>query len=608
MRRVFERAFGSLGRRIALLLGVLAVLSFAPWAVSRSARTHLDGAARQLDAVGSLRYRLLALALAHARGAPDAELARIDAGQRATLARVIEGQQGLPGCARAGACARLEAHRTRWSGAIVPGARGQAPTEAFDALVADELRALDATVGAMAEATQRDVDALERQGALATGGGVLLLVLAGLLVGDVFSRIRRVRDAAEAEDPGAQLGPLAQGPDEVAAVARAVARSLEALREAEEAERTRVAQLLEAVPDAVVVVGASGVIEYANAHVEGLFGWAPEELVGEPIEALVPEAARARHAGVRAEYAADPHMRPMGQALDIRGRRKDGTTFYADVELSPVTIEGRRVVVASARDVTERRESRRRLEELGATLERANAELEARNAELEQFAFAASHDMQEPLRKIIAFGGRIEQLHGAALDERGRDYLARMQSAARRMQLLINDLLRWSRLTTRAEPFTPVDLDAIAKEVLDDLEVAIEKAGATVDIGPLTTLDADAPQMRQLLQNLIGNAIKYRDEARAPVIEVRGEPAGAGRYRLVVRDNGIGFEQKYADRIFDVFERLHGRTEYEGTGIGLALCKKIVRRHGGEITVTSAPGVGTTFVTTLPLTQPESAA
>jgi two-component system sensor kinase FixL len=358
--------------------------------------------------------------------------------------------------------------------------------------------------------------------------------------------------------------------------------------------------VLDAVPDAVVVVDGEGTVDHANPQVERLFGWPPSELRGQPIEALVPAAARAGHVALRAGFAKSPRVRPMGEALSVQGQRRDGTTFYADIQLSPAILDGRPVVLASVRDVTERHETRRRLEALGASLAHANAELEARNAELEQFAFAASHDLQEPLRKIVAFGDRLQKSLGDRLDERSRDYLGRMQGAATRMQQLIEALLRWSRLTTRAEPFTSMDLGVVVREVLDDLEVAIEKADATVHVGPMVTLDADPSQMRQLLQNLVGNALKYRDVQRSPEILVHAEIVEGDFVRVTVSDNGIGFEAKYAERIFDVFERLHGRTEYEGTGIGLAICRKIARRHGGEITATGEPGVGSTFVVTVP--------
>jgi light-regulated signal transduction histidine kinase (bacteriophytochrome) len=262
-------------------------------------------------------------------------------------------------------------------------------------------------------------------------------------------------------------------------------------------------------------------------------------------------------------------------------------------------------------DVTERKQAQAELEEFAAKLERSNRELE-------DFASVASHDLLEPLRKVTAFGDRLRGRCGAQLDEQGRDYLERMQNAARRMQTLITDLLMLSRVTTRAQPFALVDLGQLVQEVLSDLEVRLEELGGQVELRHLPTIDADALQMRQLLQNLIGNALKFRRPEVKPVVRVSAEligPAQGGlssacdqteRCRLVIEDNGIGFDEKYLDRIFNVFQRLHGRGEYEGTGIGLAVCRKIVERHGGTITAKSRPGQGATFVVTLPLRQANS--
>lgn len=253
-------------------------------------------------------------------------------------------------------------------------------------------------------------------------------------------------------------------------------------------------------------------------------------------------------------------------------------------------------------DVSERK---RALEQLQAYAER----LARSNAELEDFAYIASHDLQEPLRKIQAFGDRLAQRGGDALDERGREYLARMLDAATRMRALIDGLLSFSRVTTNARPFEPCDLGSIAEQVLVDLEVRIEETRAQVDLGPLPTLRADPLQMRQLLQNLIGNALKFHRPGEPPRVEIRAERSEDGRFwRVVVRDHGIGFEPRFADRIFAVFQRLHGRGSYEGSGVGLAICRKIAERHGGTISATGEPGKGATFVVELPADVEETAA
>lgn len=234
--------------------------------------------------------------------------------------------------------------------------------------------------------------------------------------------------------------------------------------------------------------------------------------------------------------------------------------------------------------------------------------LKASNRELEEFAYIASHDLQEPLRKIMAFGDRLKEKCSDALDEKGRDYLARMGSAASRMQHLIQGLLMFSRVTTKGQPFVSVDLSGVVKEVLSDMEIRIQEAKGRVEIKNLPVVSADPLQMRQLIQNLISNALKFSKQDESPVVKVSGSTVvgqmksqDSAFYEITVEDNGIGFDQKYADRIFGMFQRLHGRTEYEGTGIGLTVCKKIVERHGGNIAVQSVAGAGAKFTITLPV-------
>ena len=252
-------------------------------------------------------------------------------------------------------------------------------------------------------------------------------------------------------------------------------------------------------------------------------------------------------------------------------------------------------------------------------LRAANARLELSNRELEQFAYVASHDLQEPLRKIQAFGDRLKIKAAPQLSDDARDYLARMQSAAGRMQTLINDLLAFSRVTSKAQPFVPVDLGQVAREVVADLEARIEQTGGRVELGLLPTVMADPLQMRQLFQNLLGNALKFHRAGVPPVVRVSGEVTAAlppatqavltpePYCRIAVADNGIGFDPKYGDRIFNVFQRLHGRGQYEGSGVGLAICRKIVERHAGTIAADSVPGEGTTFIVMLPIRQGQPA-
>ncbi|MBV9258092.1 MAG: hypothetical protein JO215_08750, partial [Ktedonobacteraceae bacterium] len=253
-------------------------------------------------------------------------------------------------------------------------------------------------------------------------------------------------------------------------------------------------------------------------------------------------------------------------------------------------------------------------------LRQLNTELQRSNQELQDFAYVASHDLQEPLRKIQAFGNLLEEEHGHALGD-GKVYLDRMRNAAARMRILIEDLLTFSRVTTKAAPFSPVDLNTVIQQIIDDVEPRLQATQGAIEAQPLPTIEADPGQMHQLFQNLIVNALKFHRPDVPPVVkvfaEIQANPETDSiesdtspeqteqRCLLYVADNGIGFDEKYLDRIFTVFQRLHGKSDYEGTGIGLAVVRKIVERHDGTITAKSSVGNGATFIITLPITQPE---
>jgi len=255
-----------------------------------------------------------------------------------------------------------------------------------------------------------------------------------------------------------------------------------------------------------------------------------------------------------------------------------------------------RIILLSIEDVTERRFMDKRLADQRRELQRSNEALD-------EFASVASHDLQEPLRKIMSFGERLNMAAGATLEGEARHHLERMLSAAGRMRKLINDLLAYSQVSTRVQPFVATDLSGVAREVIADLETAVADASGRVELGKLPVIEADGLQMRQLLQNLISNAIKYRRLDTAPIVRVDGSSGDGERCVITVVDNGIGFNQEYAEKIFKMFERLHGRGVYEGSGIGLAICRKIVERHRGTIAATSTAGEGATFTITLPVTQ-----
>jgi PAS domain S-box-containing protein len=270
-------------------------------------------------------------------------------------------------------------------------------------------------------------------------------------------------------------------------------------------------------------------------------------------------------------------------------------------------------LVGINRDITQQKQAEEALRQSDEKLQQFATRLERSNRELQDFAYVASHDLQEPLRKIVVFGERLKEKNLDKFGPESLDFLDRMQKAAGRMQTLITDLLTFSRVTTKAQPFAPVNLAEVAGGVVDDLEGRIEMVKGRVEVGPLPVIDAEPVQMRQLLQNLIGNALKFRRPEEPPVVKVDAQlisdPDKPDQQlcRLTVSDNCIGFDEKYLDRIFNVFQRLHTRNDYEGTGMGLAIVKKIALYHGGDITAKSKPGEGSTFILTIPDAHPQIA-
>ncbi len=303
--------------------------------------------------------------------------------------------------------------------------------------------------------------------------------------------------------------------------------------------------------------------------------------------------------------------------LLVRKERSLGQTFQAEVSFAFSLVIGvvlitafgllsNRLVVQREAAADEERALRAEVEAENERTKAAEARLEATmidlrrsNEELQSFAFVASHDLQEPLRKIRAFSDRVRRRAGDALDDESKDSLRRVEAAADRMQRLILDLLELSRITTKVRPRATIDLGEVIDQVADDLQTRLEEGGRVV-YSPLPTIFADPAQIRQLFQNLIANALKFRREGVSPKVTIEARPRSDGRILIEVRDNGVGFEEKYAERIFVVFQRLHGRGEYEGSGIGLAIVRKIVERHGGTIVAEGTPGEGATFRFDLP--------
>jgi PAS domain S-box-containing protein len=345
--------------------------------------------------------------------------------------------------------------------------------------------------------------------------------------------------------------------------------------------------LLESAPDAVVIVDRDGKIVLANAQAKRVFGYPPVDLIGQTVDKLVPERFRGNHHMQRAGYFADPTTRAMGPREFLFGLRQDGTEFPIEVSLSPLQTEDGILVSAAIRDATERKK-------IEAQLLQTVEDLNRSNQELAQFANIASHDLQEPLRMVASYTQLLQRRYKGKLDADADEFIAFAVDGANRMQRLIRDLLAYSRVETQGRDLVTVASEEALEQAIQNLRGAIEESGALVTHDPLPAVLGDEMQLIQLFQNLVGNAIKYQYPG-VPRVHISSVKNDERKWMFSVKDNGLGIESQYFEKIFGMFQRLHRRDEFAGTGMGLAICKKIVERHGGSIAVESQPGQGSTF-------------
>jgi PAS domain S-box-containing protein len=426
----------------------------------------------------------------------------------------------------------------------------------------------------------------------------LVAMLLALLISRKFTRPLVQMTSLAERYPDVHGEPLpVDASGELGSLARALARMGTQIRERNELlqqEEARFRRVFESVPHATLIVDDKQRIVLANARAEAVFGCPRAELLGSELSSLIPEGIRDAHHGYFAEFVAKPAARAMAMGRAIEIRRKDGEVAHVEIGLAPLaSASGGHEVLASIVDVSDR--------------VRSETALRQSNRELEQFAYVASHDLQEPLRMVANYTELLARRYEGKLDDKADKYIHYAVDGARRMQKLISDLLQYSRIESQGGSFSRVDLNVTVRQVLDGLQVATAEAHAEIDIDPLPVVLADATQMQQLFQNLLDNAIKFRGEKPPKIVVSANDNSGkdgGSKVRISVQDNGIGVDMQNAHRMFEMFQRGHSRDRFAGTGIGLAVSKRVVERHGGKIWVEASPSGGSTFCFTLDLAAP----
>lgn len=363
-------------------------------------------------------------------------------------------------------------------------------------------------------------------------------------------------------------------------------------------EEEKFRNLLESAPDAMVIVDQAGQIQLVNAQTEKLFGYSREELSGRNVELLMPRRFHEQHVRERESYSRSPHIRSMGVGLELYGKRKDGSEFPVEVSLSPLQT-GKGLLISSAvRDVTVRHRSEEQIRKLNIELNQKLAELRVVNQELESFSYSVSHDLRAALRHIDGFTRILIDEHAAELSAEGRRYLNRVLNAVTHTGNLVDDLLDLARIGRKELERKKTSLGEVVRRAMASVPVGKGRGEIEWRIEPLPEVNCDPNLLELVFTNLLSNAVKFTRTRQTAVIEV-GSLQSGGVEAFFVRDNGVGFDPKYADKLFGVFQRLHRQDEFEGTGVGLATVQRIVHRHGGEVWAESELGRGTTFFFTL---------
>jgi len=364
----------------------------------------------------------------------------------------------------------------------------------------------------------------------------------------------------------------------------------------EQEERFR--NLLESAPDAMVIVDHRGLIQLVNAQTERLFGYSREELIGKTVEILMPKRFHPQHIGHRTAYSESPRPREMGAGLELSGRRKDGAEFPIEISLSPLKTQEGSLISSAIRNVSDRRHAEEEIRKLNSVLRDRVAELNAANRELESFSYSVSHDLRAPLRHIDGFTRILKEEYAGELPQDGVRYLDRVLEAANHMGHLVDDLLNLARIGRREIAKQKVRLEDVVRQAIAELPPETAERKIEWLIEPLAYAECDPGLMKLVFSNLLSNGAKFTRTRENAVIEV-GECESRGVPAYFVRDNGVGFDPQYADKLFGVFQRLHRQEDFEGTGIGLATVQRIIRRHGGEIWAEAEPDRGATFFFTL---------